>query len=423
MIIAKAKGAKVWDIEGREYIDFLSSAATFNVGHNNPEVINAIKENLDKYLHYCFYIYHAPAIKLAELLVNLTPGNFEKKVAFGLSGSDAMDTAVKASLIYTRKKNIASFNYSYHGTTFMDISISGAFRQELTYNMAAYPHVYFFEYPDIYRRPKNTSEEEYGELCLEKIEKFLEDTISGNSFAAITFEPIQGDGGVLVPPPTFVKKLFKIAKEYNTCFIDDEVQTGLGRTGRMFAIEHFGINPDLIVLGKALGGGMPISATIGKTEIIDSSPPQTYFMALSPHALSCLAAIATVDYIKAKGLLDKVEEKGEYLMQRLKELGEKYEIIGDVRGLGLMIGIDVVKDKDTKEPDKEKAIKIIWRAWEKGLIMTTYGRYGNVVRVAPPLIIENEEIERAIDIIDESIKDVIFNKVSDDVLKVMKPWT
>ena len=422
MVVSKAKGAKIWDVNGKEYIDFLSSAATFNVGHNNPKVVNVIKSNLNKYLHYCFYIYHEPAVKLAELLVNLSPGNFEKKVAFGLSGSDAVDTAVKASLIYTRRRNIASFTDSYHGSTFMGISISGSFKHELRYYMNSYPHVYFFDYPDVYRRPFNTTEEEYSKFCLEKIEKYFENVVPGDSFAALIFEPIQGDGGVLVPPSSFVHELYKLTKKYGICFIDDEVQTGLGRTGKMWAIEHFIVEPDLMVLGKALGGGMPISATIGKKEILDTAPPQTYFTALSPHALSCLAAIETLNFIKHEGILNETQKKGEYLIKRLKELEEKYEIIGDVRGLGLMIGVEVVKDKIKKFPDREKALKIIWRCWERGLLMTTYGKYGNVLRIAPPLVIERTEIDKAIDIIDASVKDVLAGKISDTVLQLMKPW-
>ncbi|MEM2780448.1 MAG: aspartate aminotransferase family protein [Candidatus Aenigmatarchaeota archaeon] len=422
MVISKANGAKIWDINGREYIDFLSSAATFNTGHNNPQIINAITKNLDKYLHYCFYIYHEPAIKLAEILTHITPGNFAKKVAFGLSGSDAVDTAVKASLIYTRKRNIASFTYSYHGTTFMGISISGSFKPELRYNMNAYPYVYFFEFPDTYRRPNNMSEEEYGEFCLEKIEKFFEMVVPGSTFAALVFEPIQGDGGVLVPPINFVRGLYRLVRSYGICFVDDEVQTGIGRTGKMLAIEHFGVDPDLVVLGKALGGGMPISATVGKREILDSAPPQTFFMALSPHAISSIAAITTLRFIKTNNLLSMVREKGEYMMRRLQELKEKYEIIGDVRGLGLMLGIEIIKDEIKKKPDKKKAVKIIWRAWENGLLMATYGKYGNVLRIAPPLVIEKEEIDKAIEILDISIKDVLTGKVSDKIFDLMKPW-
>lgn len=422
MVISKAGGSRIWDIDGKEYIDFLSSAATFNVGHSNQRVVNAIKTSLDKYLHYCFYIYHEPAIKLAEILANLAPGNFEKKVAFGLSGSDAIDTAIKTSLIYTRKRNIASFTYSYHGTTFIGISVSGSFKPNLRHHMSAYPYVHFFEFPDVYRRPSNMSEEEYGELCLERIESFFETIVPGDAFAALIFEPIQGDGGVLVPPVNFVRGLYKLAKSYGICFIDDEVQTGLGRTGKMLAIEHFDVEPDLVVLGKALGGGMPISATIGRKEILDSAPPQTFFMALSPHALSSLAAIAVLEFIKAENLVDKARKKGEYIMRRLRELKEEYEIVGDVRGLGLMIGIEIVKDKMKKEPDKRKAVKIAWRAWENGLLMTTYGKYGNVLRIAPPLVIEKEEIDKAMEVLDASIKDVLSGKVSDEIFHLMKPW-
>ena len=422
MVISKAMGAKIWDINGKEYIDFLSSAATFNVGHSNQQVINSIAENLDKYLHYCFYIYHQPAIRLAEILTDITPGNFAKKVAFGLSGSDAMDTAVKASLIYTRKRNIASFTYSYHGTTFMDISISGSFKPELKHNMNAYPHVHFFEFPDTYRCPSNISQEEYGEFCLENIEKFFKTVVHGSTFAALVFEPIQGDGGVLVPTVNSVRGLYKLTRNYGICFVDDEVQTGLGRTGKMLAIEHFGVEPDLVVLGKALGGGMPISAVVGKKDILDAAPPQTFFMALSPHALSCIAAISTLNFLKTNNLLDKAREKGEYTMRRLQELKEKYEIIGDVRGLGLMIGVEIVKDKTKKEPNKKDAVKIIWRTWEKGLLMTTYGKYGNVLRIAPPLVIEKEEIDKAVEILDISVKDVLSGKVGDKIFDLMKPW-
>ncbi|WFO76312.1 aspartate aminotransferase family protein [Desulfurococcaceae archaeon MEX13E-LK6-19] len=421
--VARAKGARIWDKDGNEYIDFLSSAATYNIGHTNDVVIEAVRKQLEKFIHYCLYLYHDPAVELAKLLVEITPGGFTKKVSFGLSGGDACDTALKASLLYTKRKYIGSYTYSYHGTTYLALSVSASFSPELRMKLNAYPYVYFFEYPDTYRCPlRDASPEECGEYYLSEIDDVFRKKINGESFAALMFEPVQGDGGVLVPPKNYVEGIRKITREYGIVFIDDEIQTGMGRTGKLFAIEHFGVEPDLIVLGKALGGGMPVSAVVGKAEILDSGTPQSFFATSGAHAVSVAAAIATIKYVQENNLAKRAMELGDYAMKRLNELKEKYEVIGDVRGLGLMLGVDIVKNKDTKEPDRKTAIKIIWRAWEKGLLMMTYGKYGNVLRIAPPLVITREELDKAIDIIDESIRDVLAGKVGDEVLNVLRAW-
>jgi len=422
LALSKAKGAKIWDLDGNEYIDFLSSAAVYNVGHSNDEVIEAMKKQLEKYLHYCMYIYHEPAVELAKLLVEIVPGNFTKKVAFGLSGSDANDTAVKAALLYTGRRNIASYTYSYHGTTYLALSMSGSFSPKLRNRLNALPNVYFFEYPDTYRKPYDMSDEELGEYYLGLIEDFFRKNVAGESFAAFMFEPVQGDGGVLVPPKNYVQGLRKLTEEYGIVFIDDEVQTGIARTGKMFAIEYFDVVPDIMVVGKAVGGGMPVSAVVGRAEILDSADPQTYFLTSGANAVSAVAAIATINYVRKNRLDERARELGEYAKKRFLELQDKYEIVGDVRGLGLLLGVDIVKSKDTKEPDRKTAIKIIWRAWEKGLLMMTYGKYGNVLRIAPPLVITKEELDKAIDIIDEAIKDVLAGKVSDEVISLLRAW-
>lgn len=421
IVVARASGSRVWDVDGNEYIDFLSSAATYNIGHSNPEVVDAIKKQLNEFIHYCLYLYHKPVVELAKLLVEITPGSYRKKVAFGLSGGDANDTALKAALIYTKRSSIVSFTYSYHGTTALGIAVGGSFNPKIR-ELIPFKGVYFAEYPDTYRCEIGSDKpEECGEYYLGKLEDLLR-KIPGRDVAAIIFEPIQGDGGVLVPPANFMKGLKKIAEEYNAVLIDDEVQTGMGRTGKLFAIEHFGIEPDLIVLGKALGGGMPISAVVGRAEILDAAPPQTFFATSAAHALSCVAATATVNYILRNRLWERAERLGRIAMKRLEELKEKYEVIGDVRGLGLMIGVDVVKDKASKTPDRKTALKIIWRAFEKGLIMMTYGKYGNVLRIAPPLIISEEDLLRGLDIIEEAVRDVLSGRVPDEVLSYMKAW-
>jgi len=420
LVVSRAENARVWDIEGRVYIDFLSSAATYNVGHSNREVVDAVKKQLDRFIHYCLYLYHEPVVELAEVLVKNTPGSFEKKVAIGLSGGDANDTAIKASLIYTRRPRLISYTYSYHGTTALGIAVGGSFKEDLRIAIP-FREVYFTEYPDTYRCGGIDDPVECGEHHLSELDKLLK-KISGYSVAALLFEPIQGDGGVLVPPRNYVEGVRRITREYGIVFIDDEVQTGMGRTGRLWAIEHFNVEPDLLVAGKALGGGMPVSAVIGRADILDSAPPQTYFATSAAHAASVAGALAAVKYVLENKLYDRASKLGDLATKRLEEMKERYEVIGDVRGLGLMIGVDVVKDKKTKEPDRKTALKIIWRAWEKGLIMMTYGKYGNVLRIAPPLTIPEDDLERGLEIIEESVKDVLNGKVPDEVLKYMAAW-
>ena len=288
--------------------------------------------------------------------------------------------------------------------------------------MHALPNVYFFQYPDTYRCPFDLSEEECGEYYLSLIEDFFRTTVAGESFAIFLVEPVQGDAGVLVPPKNFMQGLRKLTEEYGIIFADDEIQAGMGRTGKMFAIEHFNVEPDLIMVAKAVGGGMPVSAVIGREEILDSALPQTYFATSAAHALSVRAAIATIEYILREKLAERAEKLGNYAKKRFNELKEKYEIVGDVRGLGLLLGVEIVKKKETKEPDRTSALKIIWRCWEKGLLMMTYGKYGNVLRIAPPLVISKEELDKAIDIIEESIKDVIAGKVTDEIVKYLRAW-
>lgn len=422
LIVQKTKNAKVWDIEGREYIDFLSSAASYNVGHTNDYIVNAIKEHVDKFTHYCLYLYHEPAITLAETLVKITPGGFPKKVIYGLSGSDACDSALKSALIYTKKPGIISYTYSYHGTTALGIAIGGSFNSEIRSRMQ-FKNVYFVDYPDTYRCKFGIDDPGLcGEHYLSELENAMRRLNAMVNVAALIIEPVQGDGGVLVPPRNYIEGVRKLTEEYGVVLIDDEVQTGMGRTGKMFAIEHFNVEPDLLVLGKALGAGMPVSAVVGRAEIVDAAPPQTFFAALAAHALSCIAAIKGIEYMLNNDLVERARLLGDYAVKMLNELKDKYEIVGDVRGLGLMLGVDVVKDKKSKTPDRISALKVIWRSWEKGLIIMTYGKYGNVLRIAPPLTIPKEDLEKGIGILEEAVKDVLAGRVPDSVVEYMTAW-
>ncbi|MEM1697634.1 MAG: aspartate aminotransferase family protein [Thermosphaera sp.] len=425
LAVVKAEGSRIWDADGNEYIDFLTSAAVYNIGHRHPEVVKAIKEQVDELLNYTpAYFYEEPPVRLAKYLVEITPGSFRKKVTFGFSGSDAVDASLKAARAYTKRRYVISFHGSYHGMTYGALSATGIISPDIKETVYPIKDIHFVNYPDPYRNPWNIdgyeNPSELSNIALAEIEKKIKEL--GEEVSAVIAEPIQGDAGVIVPPLEFMRGLRELTKEYGILYIDEEVQTGMGRTGKWWGIEHYGIEPDILVTAKALGGGMPISATVGKAEIMDSVPPPLFVFTHLGHAVCARAAIATIEVIRKENLVQRAAELGEYAMKRLREMAEKIPVIGDVRGKGLMIGVDIVKDIKNKEPDRKTALKICWRSWEKGLIMITFGKHGNVLRIAPPLNISKEDLDKGLDIIEESIKDVLAGKVSDDVLRYLRGW-
>lgn len=421
LVVDKARGAIVTDIEGNEFIDFLSSAAVVNTGHNHPKVVKAISEQLNKFIHYTpAYMYHEPHADLAEKLIEITPGSFKKRVAFGISGSSSVDGAMKAARRYTGRNKIVSFLRSYHGTTYGSLSVSG-YGAEMRRNIhPLVPDVEFIPYPDCYRCIYSQKYPECQLSCFRYFEYLLETVLPKEDVAAVIFEPIQGDSGIVIPPQEYYDKLVDLCRKNNILLIADEVQTGFGRTGKMFACEHFGIEPDIIVLGKAIASGMPLSALVARSEIFESWSAPVHFFNTAGNAISCSASIATIDVINEENLIDNANIQGDYIVDRFKSMMQKYDCIGDVRGTGLLIGVDIVKDRKTKERDVNKTAKICWRCWEKGMILAFFS--GSVLRVAPPLILSSEEAEKAMDIIEESIADVENGLVSDDVLKQIKGW-
>lgn len=423
LVVDEAKGCIVKDVDGNEFIDFLSSAAVINTGHNHPRIVNAVKSQVDKFIHYTpAYMYHQPHTELAEKLISVTPGNFEKRVAFGLSGSSSVDGAIKAVRHFTKRPKIVSFLRSYHGATMGAISVSGislGMRENLG---PLLPDVYFIPFPDMYRGTYNTNENG----CLgykgyiDYFKELLETILPPSEIAAVIFEPIQGDAGIIIPPKGYFQDLSKICKKYGILMIADEVQTGFGRTGKMFASEYFDLEPDILVFGKAVASGMPLSGLVARKEILESWNAPAHFFNTAGNPVSCAAAIETINVIQDEKLMENAIEQGEYIMERFRSLMEKFDCIGDVRGKGLLIGVDIVKDKITKERDVSKTAKICWRCWEKGLILAFFS--GSVLRVAPPLILNKCEAEKAMTIIEEAIYEVENGMVSDDVLKEIKGW-
>lgn len=423
--IVKARGSKVWDTDGNEYIDFLTSAAVYNVGHTHPKIVKAIKDQLDNFINYTVaYLYNEPSVRLAKKLTEITPGIFEKKVTFGFSGSDAVDSSIKLARAYTKKKNIISFHGSYHGTTLGSLSATGIVDEKIKSSIIPPSNIIFTEYPDPYRNKWNIDGyEKPGELTNYALNE-LEEKISeaSNEIAGILFEPIQGDAGIIIPPKEFIVGLREIADKYDSILIDEEVQTGLGRTGLYWAIEHYNTVPELLISSKALGGGMPISAVIGRTEILDSLPPPFLVFTHAGHAVLASAALATIEVIEEEDLMHKAVETGRYMRNRLMEMMNRYEIIGDVRGSGMLIGVDIVENRESRKPDRSAALKICWRSWEKGLIMISFGKHGNVLRIAPPLNISRNDVDTALNILEDSIKDLINDKIPDEIVHYLKGW-
>jgi len=425
LAVAKAEGSKVWDVDGNEYIDFLTSAAVYNIGHRHPKIVSAILGQVDKVLNYTMaYLYEETPVELAKCLTEITPGDFEKKVTFGFSGSDSVDSSIKAAKAYTKRRYIISFKNSYHGMTYGALSATGIIDPAVKGAIHPIKDFHLVEFPDPYRNPWNMdgyeNPEELSTLALEQVEAKIKEL--NENVAGIIVEPIQGDAGVIIPPFSFIKGLRKLTEEYDIVFVDEEVQTGMGRTGKWWAIEHFNVIPDVIASAKALGGGMPISAVIGRSEIMESVPVPLFVFTHIGHAVNASAAIATIEVIREEELAKRAERLEKYVIKRFREMMGEYEIIGDIRGKGLLIGVDIVNDQKSRTPDKITALKICWRAWEMGLILITFGKYGNILRIAPALNISKEDLDRGLEIIEESIKDVLTGRVPDEIVNFLRGW-
>ena len=421
LAIKRGYGSIVEDMDGNKFIDFLSSAGALNTGHCHPKVVEAIKEQAEQCILYTpAYMYHKPLVDLAQKLVKITPGNFPKKVAFGLSGSDANDGAIKLARAYTGRSKIISFIRSYHGSTYGAITLSAVSLNMVRKIGPLLPEIYHMPFPDTYRNPLGGAPEDAGKNCLDYLKYAFANYIPPDEVAAIIIEPIQGDGGIVVPPLDYMQGLYNLCKENGILFVSEEVQQGMGRTGKWFGIEHFNIEPDLVIMAKALASGMPLSALIGRKEIMESLDVPAHLFTTAGNPVCCAAALATIKVIEEEKLMGNAEKLNKIAFERFTSMKKQFSFIGEVRGVGLSIGVDLVKDPLTKERNREAAAKICYRAWEKGLLLSFFSN--SVLRIQPPLIITEEEFNKGIDIIEECMSDFKKGLISDDILKVTKGW-
>jgi 4-aminobutyrate aminotransferase len=405
LVVESANACVVKDVDGNEYIDLNAGIACMNVGHNHPKVVSAIKGQCDRFLHYSNTdFYYKEVINLAEKLAEITPGNFEKKTFFGNSGTEAVEAAIKIAKWHTRKQLFIGFISAFHGRTVGALSFTASKPAQRRYFSPLMPGVAHVPYAYCYRCPFKLTYPECHYWCVDFIDEFvLQKYVPPEDVAAMLFEPIQGEGGYVVPPPEYFQRLKKLADKYGLLIIDDEVQSGIGRTGKWFAIEHWNVEPDIICSAKALASGLPIGATVAKAKIMDWTEG-SHASTFGGNPLSCAAAAAVLEVIKEEKLLENANKQGAYALKRLGELKERSKIVGDVRGKGLMIGVELVEDKESKKPAAQKAAQVIIRSWKRGVAIVTCG--ASTIRIVPPLTIQREMLDTALDIVEDTIEEV-----------------
>jgi 4-aminobutyrate aminotransferase len=405
IVIVEGRGATLWDMEGREYIDCYSGISVVNSGHCPQRVVEAIKRQAERLIHCGPYVYHTgPTTELAVKLAEITPPGLSKSF-FGNSGAEANECALKLAKKFTKRHEIIALECSFHGRTIGTLSVTGQSRRR-RYDMGPYlPGVSFAPAPYCYRCPMGRSYPECDLLCARRVEEIV-DYHTSNNVAALIAEPILGEGGIIVPPPDYFKVVREILDERDILLIVDEVQTGFARTGRMFAIEHYGVEPEIMTLGKGIAAGLPLGVCISRADIGDAFEPGDHLSTFGGNPVCCAAALANIQIMEEEHLAERAEEKGRYLMKRLEELREAHSLIGDVRGKGLMVGVELVRDMGSKRPAADEASRVREEMRRGGILIGVGGVKGSTLRLQPPLIIEVEQLERALNVLDTALTKV-----------------
>ena len=386
--IASAKGSILTDVEGNELIDFAGGIAVMNVGHSHPKVVAAITEQAAKFTHTCFMVNpYDIAVRLAERLVKITPGNFPKKAMFVNSGAEAIENAIKIARYYTKKTGIIVFDGAYHGRTQLTMTMTSKVKP---YKWGFGPFA-----PEVYHAP-------FGDI--KALKEFFITGIDFENTAAIVAEPVMGEGGFIAPPDDFYPQVAALCKEHGILFIADEIQSGFGRTGKMFAMEHWGVEPDLMTTAKSLAGGMPLSAVIGKAEIMDSVHPGGLGGTYGANPIACAAAHAVLDIFEEENLLEQAVKLGNTLGARFNKWKDDIGIVGEVRGLGAMRGLALTKKDGT--PAAAEAKQLVGYCFNKGLSILACGIHGNVIRVLMPLNIEDELLQKGLNIMEAGLSEL-----------------
>ena len=403
LVVARGQGAVLEDVDGNRFLDFNAGIAVCAAGHCHPRVVSAIQAQAGRLLHMSGTdFYYEPQAQLVQKLAELAPGRTPKRVFLCNSGTEAVEAAFKLSRYHTKRQQVIAFFGAFHGRSMGSLSLTGSkVRQRRGFGPLV-PGVVHVPYPNSYRRRPDQSEADCGREALDEIERLFRRTVSPDEVAAIIVEPIQGEGGYIVPPPEFHRELKALAERHGILYVVDEVQAGMGRTGRMLAIEHWGVEPDIICLAKGIASGMPLGAIVSRAEIMDW-PPGAHASTFGGNPVSCVAALETIALLE-EGLMENARRMGELLIGKARELQSRHRLIGDVRGMGLMIGIELVRDRTTKEPATSEREAIVQACFRRGLLILGCGESG--LRLCPPLVIDREQAEIAIRILDEALSEI-----------------
>jgi len=408
VVIDHAEGAIIEDVDGNRFLDFIGGVGVLNIGFSHPEVIAAVKAQADKYFHGMFNVVtHEGYVALAEKLNSLVPVKGDKKrTFFANSGAEADENAVKIAKAFTKRPNIIVFSGAFHGRTLLTMSMTA--KKAYAKGMGPFPDgVYRAEFPYLYRRPAGMPIEAAVDYYIEKLHETFNNCSDPEHVAAIVVEPLQGEGGFIPAPIEWVKALRKICDQYGILLIADEVQSGFCRTGRMFATEYWkdaGVQPDIITMAKSIAAGVPLSAISARDEIMQSVPGGVIGGTYCGNPLACAAALKTIEIMQRDNLAQRSAEIGKKVISRYNEWMQKYDVIGDIRGLGGMIGIEFVKDKESKQPDSTLVNNLIKEAAQHGLLIENAGIHGNVIRFLAPLVITDEQLDAGLDIFEAAIK-------------------
>lgn len=403
IVAERAKGSLVWDVDGNLYIDFTSGIGVVNTGHCHSEVVEAVVEQAKRLMHFAGTdFYYEIQVSLAERLSRITPGGFAKKVFYTNSGTESVEAALKIAKLHSRRGRFLAFICGFHGRTMGALALTASKTQHQEGFFSTMPGVDHFPFAYCYRCPYKLEYPDCGVWCADAIQElYLDRFIPPDEVAALFFEPIQGEGGYIVPPPEFPRKVLGICRKNGILFVDDEVQSGFARTGRMFGIEHYDVVPDIVCLAKGMGSGIPVGAVVFRSSL-DFGVKGAHSNTFGGNLIACSAAMATLDVIEKEKLVKRSERLGEHLRKRLDEMKEDNPIMGDNRGYGLMQATEFVKDPNSKSPSPEIADYVVQESFKKGVILLPCGVSG--VRYIPPLTIEEEYLDKGLDIIGYVIK-------------------
>ncbi len=400
----KAQGAEVWSLDGKRYLDFAGGIGVMNVGHSNPKVVAAIQEQAARFTHVCFNVLmYEGYVELAEKLNRLTPGDFPKKTMFVNSGAETVENAVKVARSYTKRPGVIVFDDAFHGRTLLTMTMTSKVKPYKFGFGPFAPEVYRIPFAYCYRCAYGLSYPSCGVACAHALEDFFLKQVAAENTACIVAEPVQGEGGFIVPPKEYFAILRRICDKHGIVLVADEVQTGVCRTGKLYAMEHFGVAADLMTTAKSLGAGLPLGALVGRAEMMDAPQVGGLGGTYGGNPVSCAAALAVLEFVEENDLCAQAARVGQMARERFEAMAQKYPLIGEVRGLGAMLALELVRDPKTKEPAGEETKKLVDYCHQSGLLALNCGRYGNIIRTLMPLVISDAQLEEGLVIIEKGL--------------------